>query len=84
MITIKYSQNIQTYIPSPVKQFLFDYDHSKFIECNHDLSIINAKDIEKNKNKLIKVFNSLSYLTKSLESMHKHYALIEGTLLGKS
>lgn len=82
MITIKDSENIQIYIPSPIKQFLFDYDHSKFIECNHKLSIINAKDIEKNRNKLTKVFNSLSYLTKSLESMHKHYALLEGTLLG--
>ena len=84
MITIKDSENIQIYIPSPIKQFLFDYDHSKFIESKSQALIINAKDIEKNRNKLTKVFNSLSYLTKSLESMHKHYALLEGTLLGNS
>ena len=81
-MTIEDLQGVKLSIPMPIQQFLFDYNHSKFLECNFELSKMHAKEIEKNMKKIKNVLKSLNYLTKTLESMQKHYSLLEGTLLG--
>ena len=74
--------NLKILVPSPIKQFLFDYNHSNFLECNSELSKMNAEKIKMNMEKLNKVSMKFKYLTKTLESMYKRYFLIAGTLLG--
>jgi hypothetical protein len=69
-------------IPSPIKQFLFDYKHSEFLECNSELSKINSGIMKEKMKKLNKVAIKLNYLTKSLEKMYKSYSLSDGTTLG--
>lgn len=65
-------------IPSNINTFLFDFQNSKFIECNTTLTKITQDKI-KNK-KFVKV---LKYVTSKLENMNKRYWLSSGTLLGR-
>lgn len=67
-----------------MKKILYDYKHSKFIECNEQLAKENAKN-ETYKQKVsrnIRVTNDLYYITAYFESLHKEYWLAAGTLLG--
>lgn len=81
--TIVEENGVRYHIPSPLKQFLFDYKHSKFIECRSDLAQIIRKKVTFNIKKSEKIIKSLRYLTNTLESMYKRYSILEGTLLGK-
>ena len=83
LVTIQDIDNIKVLIPSPIKQFLFDYKHSLFIECNSELSKINSESMKKNIKKLARVAMKLNYLTNSIESMYKSYSLSGGTVLGE-
>lgn len=73
-------------LPSDIDKFLFEYDHSIFLECNRDLVKKNIQklgskhqqDIKKNKI----VAPVIEHISKSLESFRKHYWLAGGTLLG--
>ena len=84
LITIEDTDSLTFIIPSPIKQFIFDYSHSTFLECNSEYSKKNSENMEKNMEKLTKVAKQLKYLTKKLENMYKRYFLIAGTLLGKT
>ena len=73
-------------VPSNIKNFLFDYNVSKFLECNRTLADANLRkmgdkykpNIERN-NMLLPV---MSHMSKTLEGLYKHYWLAGGTLLG--
>lgn len=73
-------------IPTNVKRFLFDYDHSMFIECNKTLAErnlqINGVKYQQDVGKNFEISKTAGYITKSLENFHKHYWLAGGTLLG--
>ena len=85
-MTISYAKKnnflFQFFIPTPLRKFFYDYNHSKFIEFNHHLANINQLALNKNDERLKKILNSLNYLTKTLEEMKKSYTLVAGTLLG--
>jgi hypothetical protein len=74
------------YVPSSMKRFAFEYNHSGFLECNRELARANLKklgpkhsqDLKKNK----MVLPVVTHISESLESMYKHYWLAGGTLLG--
>jgi hypothetical protein len=72
-------------LPSNIKQFLYNYENSKFIECNQDLVQINKFRKEKYEQNMTKnevMMSSLKYVTRFLEDNQKHYWLFGGTLLG--
>ena len=75
-------------IPINLKEFLFKYNHSKFLECYQNLPNFDPKIIEYNgeqyleKNKSIRPH--IKYLKKYFESMYKNFWIVSGTLLGKS
>ncbi len=73
-------------VPLDIDQFLFDYKHSKFIECNkiyaqealHRMGPSYKIDEENN----LKVKNGLKYVKSVLEGYKKTYWLAAGSLLG--
>ena len=73
-------------IPSDIDQFLFDYKHSKFIECNKEYAqetlkrVGNNYTINQENNKKVK--DGLKYLKSVLEGYKKTYWLAAGSLLG--
>ena len=74
------------YIPSDLDQFLFDYDHSAFLECNRELAEstskqMGAKYVNQDK-RLSMIGQTIQYLGDTLSSFKKHYWLAGGTLLG--
>jgi hypothetical protein len=73
-------------IPLDLDRYLFDYDHSKFIECNSSLAIrsiqINEKKYEQNAEKNAKISKVIEYISEKLENFSKHYWLAGGSLLG--
>jgi len=73
-------------IPSNLNRFLFDYDHSKFIECNSSLANrniqVNGKKYEQNHEKNAKISKVIEYISEKLENFSKHYWLAGGSLLG--
>ncbi len=75
-------------IPNNLRKFLYNYNHSRFLECLQNTENFNKKLIEKNekqnitKNAMIKPY--LKYLKDYFESLYKNYWLISGTLLGKN
>ena len=79
-----YGKNILA--PVELSQFLFDYKHSKFIECNRDyakesvgiMGLNNKAEAMQN----VKAKHGLVYIKSVLESHKKNYWLAAGTLLG--
>ena len=73
-------------VPSNIKRFLFDYEHSKFLECNRELAKKNRELMGANytqngkRNKMIS--SVMVHISETLESFYKHYFLAGGTLLG--
>ena len=66
------------------KKFLFDYEHSTFIECNEKLARKNehsnyTQNLLKNK----KVSKRMNHISNKLEKLFKNYWLADGSLLGK-
>jgi hypothetical protein len=82
LVSFQDLQDVEILIPSPIQQFLFDYKHSEFLECNSELSKTNNKKMKENWNKLNRIAKKLNYFTKSLEKMYKSYLLSDGTTLG--
>ena len=74
------------YVPSNIKKFLFDYEHSKFIECNRTMAEINRnsnksyRSIQEEKEKKISV--CLAYILNQLDSNYKRFWMVSGTMLG--
>ena len=70
-------------IPADIKNYLFEYDHSAFLECNVDLAYkILSFTYKQNKQKNEEIEKSINFITKKLESFNVHYWLGGGTLLG--
>ncbi len=74
------------YIHSNLKHFLYEYENSKFLECNRTMLKENQKKLgpsyaidEKKKNRIA---SDIEYVANSLESFYKKYWLDSGTLLG--
>ena len=82
LVSFQDLHNVEILIPSPIQQFLFDYKHSEFLECNIELSKTNYENMKENWNKLNRIAKKLNYFTKSLEKMYKSYTLSDGTTLG--
>jgi hypothetical protein len=76
--------DVRVLVPSNIKFFLFEYDHSKFLECNKalskNISIDKGYKIDVKRDAIIA--KGLVYLASYLESIYKHYWLASGTLLG--
>ena len=73
-------------IPANIKKFIFDYNVSKFIECNrtladHNLRVIGEK-YKQNEERNKMLLPVMSHISKTLERLYKHYWLAGGTLLG--
>jgi hypothetical protein len=87
LATIVDENQILFNLPSDIKKLLFDYNHSKFLECNTNLAKKNLEKIGKKynqnekKNKMISVVTE--HLSETLEKFEKHYWLAGGTLLGR-
>ena len=79
---------MQQNILAPIKldQFLFDYKHSKFIECNKKYAEESLNQMGSsykiNKENNIKIKDGLKYIKSVLEGYKKTYWLAAGTLLG--
>ncbi len=73
-------------IPDNIDRFVYDYEHSKFIECNSKLANENYElsngAYSQNTEKVKKLMPCLIYLADELENMYKHYWMSSGTLLG--
>ena len=69
-------------VPDNLKKFLFDYEQSRFIECNRTLANNNVKLMGANytqnskRNKMIS--GVITHISDSLESFYKHYWLAGG------
>jgi hypothetical protein len=78
--------NDELKIPIDINQFLFDYKHSRFIECNRELSQSNRDSMGPEYKRDLKKENDflfgLKYIKSVLEGFHKNYWLAAGTLLG--
>ena len=74
-------------IPDNLKRFFYDYNHSKFIECNSEMVKRNYELSNETyfQNKTLNEQRKpcLVYIAQQLESMYKTYWLSSGTLLGK-
>ncbi len=71
------------YIPKDLQDFLFDYEHSSFLECDEKLAkSLLSSDYKQNDQLNELISSDLLYLTSSLEAIHKRYWLAAGTLLG--
>ena len=74
-------------VPTDVRKFLFDRDHSLFLECNTEMAKKNRDFLgvtyvqKEDKNKMVSPV--VDYITGTLESLGKHYWLAGGTLLGR-
>ena len=64
------------------KHFLYQYNNSKFIECNHKLAQSTSKFQKQNPTKNQLYVSRFKYVKDFLESNQKVYWLIAGTLLG--
>ena len=75
------------WIPIDIKKFLFDYSHSKFIECNSTMANYNLQKYpdksQQNKDLNNKINPGLIYIKKILESSYKKYWIASGSLLGQ-
>ncbi len=75
------------YIPADLDQFLFDYEHSSFIECNRQMAAKTRARMGNeyvNKPQRLKMLAGVAdYLSETLSvTFRKHYWLAGGTLLG--
>ncbi len=86
LATIVDQNEILFKIPSDIKKILFDYGHSKFLECNSELAEMNLQkigDTYKQNEKMNKMIeNTTEHVIETLENFEKHYWLAGGTLLG--
>ena len=70
-------------MPKDIKRFLFEYDHSEFLECDKSLAnTIKSNFYKQNDKRNENISKDLKLLTKFLESLYIHYWLSGGTLLG--
>lgn len=77
---------IKILIPSDLKKFLYDYDHSVMRECNSLLAAENLKlsngKYKQNLKKNSRVLPGLKYIIEKFETNFKSYWIDSGSLLG--
>ena len=74
-------------IPINLEMFLFNYEHSKFLECNRTLAVkVAEKNTNYSQNILLnqKTRPCMVYIAEKFEHLQKRYWLAAGTLLGKN
>ena len=69
-------------IPADIKKYLFEYDHSAFLECDLNLAGRIKKEQKQDVKKNEEIEQSIDFITKKMESFNVHYWLGGGTLLG--
>ena len=73
---------------SNLKHFLYEYENSKFLECNRTILKENQKKLGPtyaiDENKKNRISGVIEYVADSLEKFFKNYWLDSGTLLGKN
>lgn len=72
-------------VPSNINKFLFDYNVSKFLECNRTMALNLQNLNDKYRQDLIKnkmLLPVITHIMSTLEGLSKHYWLAGGTLLG--
>ena len=69
-------------IPADIKKYLFEYDHSAYLECDLNLADRIKKEQKQDVKKNEEIELSIDFITKKLESFNAHYWLGGGTLLG--
>jgi hypothetical protein len=78
--------SLDYFIPLDIRKFLFDYSHSKFIECNRDQAKKSAEYMKQksfeNNNLTQPAKFGIIYVKSVLEKFEKNYWLAAGTLLG--
>ena len=70
-------------VPMDIERFHYDYEHSKFLECNRELArqvLVGTYKQNNEKNK--RLSKPASHIQDILQSFNKHYWLAGGTLLG--
>ena len=71
---------------SNLKHFLYEYENSKFLECNRTILKENQKKLGPtyaiDENKKNRISGVIEYVADSLEKFFKNYWLDSGTLLG--
>jgi len=70
------------FITSNPKRFAYDYEHSRFIECNTVSAQITMKKYPQDWNKNRNILPSMIYIRNMIEGFYKKYWLMSGTLLG--
>ena len=77
-------QNKNKYnIPNKLPNFLFDYNHSRFVECNRELAVATLSlNFTQNKTLNNRINSNVNYFQTSLLDLKKRYWLAGGTLLG--
>jgi hypothetical protein len=75
-------------IPENLDRFFYDYDHSKFLECNSELAQQNYQlsngNYAQNTFRNERMMPCFVHAIQQLESMYKNYWLSSGSLLGKN
>ncbi len=86
MTTLIDDDSNQFYVHSNLRHFLYEYENSKFLECNRTTQNQNKKRLgptyEINEHKKRNYTDVIEYVANSLESYYKNYWLESGTLLG--
>lgn len=84
LITMQDSRNNLIKVTENIDKFLFDYQHSKFIECNSELAsnYTSSGKYEQKEDLNKRITPCMIELADTLESMYKRYWLSSGTLLG--
>lgn len=80
-MVVEYKSKLLT-VPLDTINFLYQYNHSEFIECNYELAESTYKIQKQNSYKNNFYVSRFSYVKDILESNNKIYWLMAGTLLG--
>jgi phosphorylcholine metabolism protein LicD len=77
---------VEFFVPSNLDKFLFEYEHSAFLECNQKMAKSNlekyGKSYAQNESRNKMISPVMQHISRKLESLGKHYWLAGGTLLG--
>ena len=76
------------WVPNNIKKYLYDYSHSKFIECNSSMAKMNLDNYPNKSYQNIELNNKirpgLMEIKNILETTYKKYWIASGSLLGKT
>jgi hypothetical protein len=80
LITLLDDDKNRYFCPSNIDLFIYDYGHSKYIDCNNNNPMASSDfDIDRERNVIVK--KSLSYIISVIENLNKNYWLDGSSLL---